>query len=118
MYLLAILFLWFSAHPILGWGTYCLFVYGFIFSCIGFKKKVNVPIHVLRMLYIFFMPLLHFLMFLFSLGESTASAGSSFPPLSLSQKIYFFSETVFICLPELSKWLAEKTRTSYNQNMQ
>ncbi|KYC88118.1 hypothetical protein B4140_1294 [Bacillus amyloliquefaciens] len=38
-------------------------------------------------------------MFLFSLGESTAAAGSSFPPLSLSQKIYFFLKRFsFVCL--------------------
>ncbi|MDO8224551.1 hypothetical protein [Bacillus cabrialesii] len=89
MYFLAILLLYFSLHPIAGWGTYCLFVYGFILSCIGFKKKVHFPIHLLRILFIFFMPLFNVLLFLFSLGESTAAAGSSDPPLSLSEKICF-----------------------------
>lgn len=113
MYFLAILLLYFSVHPIISWGTYCLFVYGFIFSCIGFMKKVHVPIHLSRLLFIFFMPLLHVLMFLFSLGERTAADGLSYPPLSLSEKICFFSEAVFICLPELCKWLVKKTRISF-----
>ncbi|MEI1420948.1 hypothetical protein EFK13_06760 [Bacillus cabrialesii] len=118
MYFLAILLLYFSLHPIAGWGTYCLFVYGFIFSCIGFKKKVHFPIHLLRILFIFFMPVCNVLLFLFSLGESTAADGSSYPPLSLSQKICFFSEAVFICSPELYRWLNKKTGISINQNTQ
>ncbi|RJS58626.1 hypothetical protein CJ481_20890 [Bacillus subtilis] len=64
------------------------------------------------------MPLFNVLLFLFSLGESTAATGSIDPPLSLSEKICFFSEAVFICSPELYRWLNKKTGISINQNDQ
>lgn len=110
MYFLVILFLYFSVYLIISWGMYCFFVYGFIFFCIGFMKKVYVLIYLLRLLFIFFMLLFYVLMFLFLLGERIVVDGLSYLLFSLLEKICFFFEVVFICLFEFCKWLVKKIR--------